>query len=119
MKAKEIINSALKLLGYTSSAGNEQLTARIMSKAIPIINITYSDIWSIEKSEDFEPITKLDDEIKLSNKAVTVMTYGVCSYIAQSEEDAVQQNIWSVLYNKKRASLSKITTKIDTLPKIF
>ncbi len=119
MKAKEIITNALKLLGYTSMSGNEQLTARIMSKAIPIINITYSDIWEIEKSEDFEPVAKLDDEIKLSNKAVSVMIYGVCSYIAQSEEDAAQQNIFAVLYNKKRASLSKITTKIDTLPKFF
>lgn len=119
MKAKEIITNALKLLGYTSSAGNEQLTARIMNKAIPIINVVYSDLWPKEHTEDFEPITKLDDEIDLSNKAVSVMVYGVCSYIAQSEEDAVQQNIWAILYNKKRASLSKITTKIDTLPKFF
>lgn len=117
MKAKEIINNALKLLGYTSSAGNEQLTARIMNKAIPIINVVYSDLWPKEHTEDFEPIAKMDDEIKLSNKAVTVMTYGVAAFIAQSENDGDNQQLWMTIYNKKLSTLTVISTRKDVLPR--
>ena len=117
MTAKEIINSALKLLGYTSSAGNEQLTARIMNKAIPIINVVFSDLWPKEHTEDFEPVAKLDDKIKLSNKATSVMVYGVAAFIAQSENDGDQQQIWMTIYNKKISTLTVITTRQDVLPR--
>lgn len=117
MKAKEIINNALKLLGYTSSAGNEQLTARIVSKAIPIINVVYSDLWPKEHTEDFEPASKMDDEIKLSNKAATVMTYGVAAFIAQSENDGDNQQLWMTIYNKKLSTLTVISTRKDVLPR--
>ena len=117
MKAKEIITNALKLLGYTSMSGNEQLTARITNKAIPIINVVYSDLWPKEHSEEFKPVTKMDDEIELSNKAAAIMNYGVAAFIAQSENDGDQQQLWMSIYNKKISTLTVITTRKDVLPR--
>ena len=117
MKAKDIIQNVLKLLGYTSAAGNEQLTARIMSKVMPIINIVYADLWSKEHSDDFEPLESLDDEIRLSNKTLRIMVYGVAAFIAQSENDGDQQQLWMSVYNNKLRTLSVITTRQDALPK--
>lgn len=117
MTAKQIIKDALKLLGYTSAAGNEQLTARIMNKAISIINVVYADLWNKERTEDFKPIIKLDDEIKMSNKAINVMNYGVAAFIAQSETDGDNQQLWMSNYNNKLRTLSRIDTKQDALPR--
>ena len=119
MKANDLFKNALKILGYTNLNGNEQLTSRIMNKAVPIINVVYADLWGKEHSKDFEPITKTDDEIKLSAKACDIMLYGVAAFIAQSENDGDQQQLWMSTYNNKRRALTTVTTKRDVLPRGF
>ena len=117
MKANEIINTSLKLLGYTSVTGNAQLNSRIMNKAVSIVNVVYADLWNKEHTEEFEPIINLDDEIKLSKNVTDIMAFGVAAFIAQSENDGDQQQLWMSTYNNKLRRLTKITTRKDVLPR--
>ncbi len=119
MTAKEMLVKALKLLGYTDASGNEQLTDRIMNKSIPMLNVVYNDLWDIEKSGDFKPIFKLADNIELSAKALGVMQFGVAAFIAQSENDGDQQQLWMSTFNSKRRSLTKHTQIIDDIPRSY
>ena len=119
MTGRDIVKRALIRLGYTTDNGNESLTKRIMSRALETVNDVYADLWDKEHTEDFEPSNSLDDEIKLSNKAAAVMIYGVAAFIAQSEDDGDQNQLWMSMYNRKRASLSKIETIKDAIPRSF
>ena len=118
MTGQEILKTASELLGYNDANGNFLLSARITGKAVAIINRIYSDLWRICNDAEFTPIKSLVDEIVLPERALNdVMIYGVAMMIAQSESDCDQQQIYSVLYNRKRASLSKIETIQDVLPR--
>lgn len=119
MTGRDIVKRALIRLGYTTDNGNESLTKRIMSRATETVNDIYADLWGTEKTEDFEPIDNLDEEIQLSNKAAAVMIYGVAAFIAMSEDDGDQNQLWMAMYNRKRASLSKIINKKDVIPRSF
>ena len=119
MTAKEIVTKALKRLGYTAANGNEALTRRVMGSAVETVNDIYADLWDKENEGDFEPINNLDEDIKLSNKALSVMVYGVAAFIAQSENDGDQNQLWMAMYNRKRTSLSTITTIKDSIPRSF
>lgn len=117
MKAREILNKALRRLGYTSANGNEQLTRRIQNRALDILNDVYADLWEKEHDTDFVPISRLDDEINLSEKATVIMAYGVAAFIAQSENDGDQQQLWITTYNNRLRTLSKTVQIQDVLPK--
>lgn len=108
MKAKELLNNALKLLGYTTADGNAELTGRIRNSAVVTVNLVYSDLWKIESKEPFEAIKSLDDEISLPQKAMgDVFLYGLAMHIARSENDGDQQQYFAHLYNAKRAGLTQ------------
>ena len=120
MTAKEVLSSALIRLGYTAENGNEQLTRRIMNKAVPVINDVYRDVFFITKgNQEFVPITTLDNELNLPSRALDVIVYGVCAFLAQSENDGDQQQWWLSVFNNKRASLSHAVSRKDTLPRSF
>ena len=70
MKAKELLNNTLKLLGYSDSDGNIELTARIRNSAIVTMNLVYGDLRRACNEGEFEPLKPLDDEIKLPQKAL-------------------------------------------------
>ncbi len=117
MTAREVLTAALDLMGMTDSNGNEQLTQRIKNKAIALINTVYADLWGIVTKDEFVPIKTLSDEIKLEGRARAVLPYGVAAFIAGSEEDGLQQQIWMSMYNKKRAGLTQVTRVKDVIPK--
>lgn len=116
MKASEILNNTLKLLGYADINGNPKLTQRIRNRAVVTVNLVYSDLWHICEKEPFEPIKSLDEEIKLPQRVLSdVFSYGLAMHIAQSENDGDQQQFFAHHYNSKRAGLSRterITNKI-------
>lgn len=121
MTAKEIINRAVDLLGYSTVNGNTQIMPRIMNRAISIINTVYEDLWRIENSggeSEFEPISHLTDEVALSSKALGIITYGAAAFIAQSESDGDVQQVWMTVYNQKRRTLSQVARKADTVPTV-
>lgn len=120
MTAHEMLNKALRRLGYTDANGNEQLHRRILTKAVDIIDDVYCELWQIVKqNEEFEGIENLSDTLDLPEKALRVMVYGVAAFIAISENDDVNKNWWLSVYNQKRATLSVITSKKDKMPTVY
>lgn len=115
MTGNQLLNNALKVLGYTDQNGNAQLTSRVRNSAVVNINLVYSDLWRITRDEPFEPINSLGDTIDLPESVLhDVFLYGLCMHIARSENDGDQQQFYTVLYNQKRTSLSRFETIQDS-----
>ena len=120
MTGQEMLKKSAEMLGYTNTNGNLQLSARITAKAPTLINLIYSDLWRICNEGEFEPMKSMQAEITLPEQALNdVMPYGVAMMLAQSESDGDQQQLYSVLYNRKRTSLSKKETVEDVLPRCY
>lgn len=120
MTARDMIKNALKLLGYTEANGNSELPSRIINRAVPLINIIYSELSHIEDVSDYEPIKTLTDELKLSERVLSeVMPAGLAMLIATGEGDGVEQQLWTDIYNRKKAILTRIEERADGLPRSF
>ena len=108
MKAITLLNDALKMLGYSDSDGNAELTQRLRNRAVVTVNLVYGDLWRIFNSESFKTIKSMDDEVALPEKALgDVFLYGLAMHIARSENDGDQQQFFTMLYNAKRAGLTQ------------
>ena len=119
MTANEILTDTLKMLGYAESNGNVELPQRIRNRAIVAVNLVYEDLWGITTNEPFEPIKSLADEIKLPERVPqSTFMYGLAMHIAQSENDGDQQQLYSHLYNQKRARLTNTVEVKNTLPQV-
>lgn len=142
-KASTLLNDALKMLGYSDSDGNAELTGRLRNRAIVTVNLVYGDLWRVCKSSnggglsfgstnadsctcdkrcepmgEFEPITSLSDEIKLPPKATgDVFLYGLAMHIARSENDGDQQQYFTMLYNSRRAGLTQYDKVKNVIPR--
>ena len=116
MTAREVLNNAVVRLGYLEDQ-NPELYKNILNRAVAVINDVYSDLYSIVSADEFEPIKTLADTIKLPQKAMGALIYGVAAFFALSQNDSDSQNFFMSVYNQKRASLSKIVTKKDVLLK--
>ena len=117
MKANELLNNALKMLGYTDNDGNSELTQRLRNKAIVIINLVYGDLWQIFNKDTFYGIKTLGDEIELPQRVLNdVFLYGLAMHMARSENDGDQQQYYTMLYNAKRAGLTQHTSVKNILP---
>ena len=115
MKACEVYNNALALLGYSENNGNAHLTNRVMNRAIPTFNLVYGDLRRI-CGYDIKRIKELSENIELPDNAIEVLECGIASYIAMSEGDDSAQAIWSAEYQARRTLLSKIEEIQDTIP---
>lgn len=119
MKANELLNNVLKMLGYTNADGNAELTTRIRNSAIVTVNLVYADLWKTSGKEPFEPIKSLDDEILLPKKATDeCFLYGLAMHIARSENDGDQQQFFAHLYNAKRAGLTNYGRVKNVIPRV-
>lgn len=117
MTGREILDKAVRLLGYTDSLGNMEMSGRIKSRAITVINFIYSDLFYLLKKEGFVGIKELGDEIYLPERLLNdIMPYGVAALIAQSEGDGDQQYVFIKLYNAKRAGAAGNSNIVDILP---
>lgn len=117
MKAKDILDNTLKMMGYSDSDGNTELTARIRNQAVVAVNLVYSDLWRACNTGEFEPIESLDNEINLPKKALgDVFMYGLAMHIARSENDGDQQQYYTMLYNSKRSGLTRYETVKNAIP---
>ena len=118
MKAITLLNDALKMLGYSDSDGNAELTQRLRNRAVVTVNLVYGDLWRIFNSESFKPIISMDDEVALPEKALgDVFLYGLAMHIARSENDGDQQQFFTMLYNAKRAGLTQYDKVKNTVPR--
>ena len=119
MKASELVNNTLKMLGYSDSDGNVELTQRLRNRAIVTVNLVYGDLWRIFNKGVFEPIKSLSDEIKLPEKATGDMfLYGLAMHISRSENDGDQQQYFTMLYNAKRAGLTQYGKVKNSIPRV-
>ena len=118
MKAITLLNDALKMLGYSDSDGNAELTQRLRNRAVVTVNLVYGDLWRIFNSESFKPLKSMDDEVALPEKALgDVFLYGLAMHIARSENDGDQQQFFTMLYNAKRAGLTQYDKVKNTVPR--
>lgn len=119
MTAREVLNSALKLLGYNEANNSGELPQRIIGRATAIINVIYAELWRSEGGNEFKPIASLTDEIKLTERVLNeIMPCGVAMMIAGSESDGDNQNFWSEIYNRKRSTMAHITERKNELPTV-
>ena len=117
MTGVKIINQALSLLGYSESDGNNQLTQRVMNRALPIVNLVYGDLSRICCDEQ-KRLKSLSEEIGLPENAIDIFACGLAGYIAGSEGDDNAQYFWSSEYQTRRTTLSKVTEYKDVLPTV-
>ena len=118
MKAITLLNDALKMLGYSDSDGNAELTQRLRNRAVVTVNLVYGDLWRIFNSESFKPIKSMNDEVALPEKALgDVFLYGLAIHIARSENAGDQQQFFTMLYNAKRAGLTQYDKVKNTVPR--
>ena len=107
MTGSEMMNKALTLLGYTSDFGRTSAEQRFISRAIFVMNSIYADLHYTQKNNGFKALENLEDEILLSERILNdVMPYGVAMLFAESESDGDNLQLFSMLYNQKRLSLT-------------
>lgn len=117
MTGGEMMNKALTLLGYTNSTGEIAVEQRFSSRAMTVLNSIYSDLYYTQKNTGFEALENLEDEILLSERILNdVMPYGVAMLFAESESDGDNQQLFSMLYNQKRLSLTSGDNVKDVIP---
>ena len=110
MKAIQVFNIAMSLIGYNDINGEISGESELKKNAIPKMQMIYQELYRAEGHTDELPVLlSLNDEIQLSNDTVRdIMPYGVAMLISQSEGDADNQSLMSVLYNQKKGRLTRI-----------
>lgn len=117
MKAIEIYEKALKLLGYIFEDGSYDDSLNL--KALSIINAVYADLYFLNKNDGFMPLKSLNDIPTLTERVINdVMPYGVAMHLALSVGDGLNNQIFATIYNSKRCSIITVDTKTDVIPSI-
>ena len=120
MTGIEMIKKAMTLLGYTDSTGEISGSQRFSSRALVVLNSIYADLYYASGGKDFIPLASASDEFELPEKLLyDVMPYGVAMMFAQSESDGDSQQLFSLLYNSKRAELTRTEGVEDVLPWVY
>ena len=117
MKAIEIYEQALKLLGYINEDGS--LDDSLNLKALGFINAVYADLFYLINDDGFTPLKSLDERPNLSKRILNdVFVYGLAQYLALSVGDGLNQQVFATIYNAKRCSINTILQKSDVIPSV-
>lgn len=117
MTGSEMIRNALGKLGYNDSLNNVGLSNRLMGRQLDILNQVYIELLVLTKAKDIKPLESVNDELQLTAEILyDCMPYGVAAFIAQSEGDADNQQIFISLYMQKKNRLNKTETIEDVIP---
>lgn len=120
MTGNQMLETAIKLLGYSDGNGSTQLMTRAKSRAVVLINLVISDLWCLCKNSELKTIKALSDEIPLPVRVINdVFPYGLAMFLAQSESDGDQQAFYARLYSQKRGSIARIETVKNVIPGVF
>ena len=111
MTARELYILALTMLGYKDQD-------MFKEKAITLINSVYADIfYDLKPDGEFQPIKSLQEKIDLPPKVLhDVFPYGLAGFLAQSESDGDQQQLFMSIYNKKKNRLNTFSQIEDVIP---
>lgn len=108
---KQLIDKAFDLCGYQRS--NE-----LMKQAITAVNIIASDIYYLNHTEGFTPVSSLNDTLEFDEMIINdVVPYGVAAHLAELEYDGDKQNLYAAYYNRKRLRICGRETIEDKLPR--
>ena len=119
---KDVIVRALRLLGYTDSAGESDVlqdAVRMRRGADAVMQI-YEDVKRLDAcGEAYKSLLSMNEAIPLSTATVDdVMPYGVAMLLAQSEGDAESQAFFAKVYSQKRMAVPRKTVRRrDVLPR--
>ena len=117
MTGSEMITNALGKLGYNDSLNNVGLSNRLMNRQLDILNQVYIELLVATKADEIKPLKSVNDELQLTAEVLyDCMSYGVAAFIAQSEGDADNQQIYMTLYMQKKNRLNRIETVEDVIP---
>lgn len=120
MTGTQILDKAIRLLGYTDGMGIAEMNGRLKSRAVPVINAVYSDLFYLLHDYGFSGVRELKDEICLPNRVLNdVMPYGVAAFLAQGESDGDQQQYFMMIYNNKRLGVADRAEVRDVLPDVW
>lgn len=118
MTARDVLNKALIMLGYTRSNGEMSGEQELFKRGIVAVNQVCADLHYALGREDYKPIETSSDEIDLPERILyDVVPYGVAMFVAQSENDGDSQQLYASLYNKKRKSVRSQNSIQDVMPK--
>lgn len=122
MTGMNLFDKAMEMLGYASADGISGKDD-MLKKALTLINLVYADLWfafeADQEKEPFQPLNRIGDEIVLPERILhDVAPYGLAMFLAQSESDADNQQLYAALYNRKRKGYNRVETVIDRLPGI-
>ena len=122
MTGMNLFDKAMEMLGYASADGISGKDD-MLKKALTLINLVYADLWfafeADQGKEPFKPLNLIGDEIVLPERILhDVAPYGLAMFLAQSESDADNQQLYAALYNRKRKGYNRVETVIDRLPGI-
>lgn len=105
-----LIDKAFTLCGYTKS--NE-----LMKQAITAVNIIAADIYYLNHTTGFKPVSALSDELEFDEIIINdVIPYGVASHLAELEYDGDKQNLYAAYYNRKRLRICGREQIVDKMP---
>ncbi len=117
----DVVTRALYLLQYTDANGvlDHRRNAELLRRALPVANQIAGELWYMENSGVFPELSSLEQEVPLSQRTLDeAMPYGVAMLLAQSEGDGDSQQLFSALYNRKRAGVRRLTeARLDMLPR--
>lgn len=120
MTGTEVLDKALRLLGYTDSLGLPEMNGRIKSRAVAVVNAVYSDLFYLLHDHGFPGVRALKEEICLPERVLNdVMPYGVAAFLAQGESDGDQQQYFMAIYNSKRLGIAGSAQVEDVLPTVW
>lgn len=118
MTGRELVHSALLKLNYTDVAGRvdvEQNTD-LMRRAAAAVDYVMADLLHVMGKEPVSAVS-IDDDLPISDDVcIRVAVWGIAMQLAASESDGDNQSYMAAMYNQLRGSVSKPTTRLDTLP---
>ena len=119
---KEVLERALKLLGYTNGRGELDgvSNAALLKRGAAAVIQIYDDLKRIDRlGNPSLSIRGMSDELVLSPETIDdVMPCGVAMLLAQNEGDGDSQALFAVLYSRKRASVpQRQMSRTDILPR--
>ena len=117
MTAADMERKITLLLGYTDGSGSTAPNTRLRQRSLTAINAVYADLFYGLGKSGFSPLLSPEDTIDLPERVLNdVMPYGAAAFLAQSENDGDQQQYYIMLYNQKRAALTRPDSVTDSMP---
>lgn len=117
MTAADMEKKIINLLCYTDGSGNIAPNSHLRQRTLTAINAVYADLFYALGRTEFSPVLSPEDAIDLPERVLNdVMPYGAAAFLAQSENDGDRQQYYIMLYNQKRAALTRSESVEDSMP---